>query len=162
MSNIRLLRKCAFLQKQEASIAGFHHISQLGKVIKLNASRIFLNNLIGWTNTELSSDLDATVLHITKTTHAKSRISWTSILDVVAYCRSFFSVHRTIVPYRLRGQSTSALQRHMTSEHILMCVYTYQEHTHIWLLKKIKINLLFRCWTKYSNFLFQKAINFTT
>lgn len=75
VSNIHLLRKCAFLQKEEASIASFHHISQLGKVIKLNGSRFFLNNLIGWTNTELSSEQDATVLRITKITHAEARIS---------------------------------------------------------------------------------------
>lgn len=136
-----------------------HLVSRLGKATKWNGSKIFLNNLIGWTNIEVSSEWDATVLHIT---HAEARISWTSISDVVVYCRSFFSVRSTIVSHRRRGQSSSALQRHMTSEYILMCVYTYTEYTLRRLLKKIKRSLLFKCRTEYSVFLFQKAINFST
>lgn len=99
----------ACLQKQEASFSSLHLISQLSKAIKWNGSKIFLNNLIGWTNTELSSEWDATVPHITKITHAEARISWTTISDVVAYWQSFFSVRSTIVSYRRRGQSSSAL-----------------------------------------------------
>lgn len=115
---------CFFRNKRSVSLSSLHLVSRLGKAIKWNGSKIFLNNLIGWTNTEVSSEWDATVRHVTKTTHAEARISWTSISDVVAYWPSFFSVRSTIVSYRRRGQSSSALQRHMTSEYILMCVNT--------------------------------------
>lgn len=162
MSNIHLLWKRVFLQKQEASFSTLHLVSRLGKATKWNGSKIFLNNLIGWTNIEVSSEWDTTVLHMTKITHAEARISWTSISDVVAYWRSFFLCSQHNSSHRRRGQSSSALQRHMTSEYILMCVYTYTEYTLRRLLKKIKRSLLFKCRTEYSVFLFQKAINFST
>lgn len=42
-------------------------------------------NLIGWTNTEVRSEWDAIVLHITEITHAEATISLTSISDIAAY-----------------------------------------------------------------------------
>lgn len=148
MSNTHLLWK-RVSSETEASFSSSHLVSRLGKTIKWNGSKIFLNNLIGWTNTEVSSEWYTTVLHVTKITHAEASISWTSTSDAVAYWRSFFSVRSTIVSYRRRGQSSSALQRHMTSEYILMCVYTYREYIHrrLFLKNKEKPSVQMLDWT---------------
>lgn len=116
-------------------------ISLLGKDTKWNWSKISLNNLKGWTNTEFSAEWDATVLNIYKNCprwgkNFLSKYLGCCSLLTVRPPPLFFSVHSTIVSIGVGPIIICFAKTHDKWVYSNVCIHIYTAYAQVIIKKK--------------------------